>query len=52
MEALMRAINDILATKDSDYTILKWENERLKNEIAELKKDIEKYKENEVRAHE
>ena len=48
METLMRAINDILETKDSDISILKWENERLRTEIAELKADIEKYKENEV----
>ena len=48
MEALMKAINDILEAKDTDISILKWEVERLKKENAELKIDIEKYKENEV----
>lgn len=48
MEALMRAINDILKEKEADISILKWENERLRTEIAELKKDIEKYRENEA----
>lgn len=55
MEALMKAINDILASKDTKISLQKWEiesltkeNERLKKENAELKYDIEKYKENEV----
>lgn len=55
MEALMKAINDILEDKDTRITFLKWEKERaerenaeLKKEIEELKVDIEKYKENEV----
>ena len=55
METLMKAINDILETKDTSISLLKWEKERLEKEILELKKeiselryDIEKYKENEV----
>ena len=51
----MKAINDILETKDTSISLLKWEKERLEKEILELKKeiselryDIEKYKENEV----
>lgn len=52
MEALMKAINDIILSKDSTIAIQKWEIESLKKEIAELKNDIEKYKENEVTLHE
>ena len=52
MEALMKAINDILQTKDLDISLLKMENERLKRENKELKNDIEKYKENEVKMYE
>ena len=48
METLFKAINDILQEKDDKIAVLKWENERLRAEIAELKQDIEKYKENEV----
>ena len=55
MEALFKAINDILKEKDESISLLKWENGRLKEENAELKQenaelkqDIEKYKENEV----
>lgn len=48
MEALMKAINDVLKEKDTSITLLKFENERLREEIAELKNDIEKYKENEA----
>lgn len=48
METLMKAINEILEQKDTEIMCLKWENEHLKQEIAELKNDIEKYKENEV----
>ena len=55
MEALMKALNDLIQTKDTDILLKKWEIERLNKEIAELKKenaelkvDIEKYKENEV----
>lgn len=52
MEALMTAINDILREKDTSITLLKFENERLKRENAELKKDIEKHKGNEVKMYE
>ena len=48
MENLMRAIDNILKDKNTEITILKWEIESLKKENAELKYDIEKYKENEV----
>ena len=48
MEALMRAINDLLVIRDRDIDILKWENETLRKENEELKRDIAKYKENEV----
>ena len=48
METLLKAINDILESKNTDISLLKWENERLKKEIAELKVDIEKYKAKEV----
>lgn len=41
MEALLKAINDILVSKNTDISILKWENEQLKKEVAELKKTIE-----------
>lgn len=48
MKTLMQEINNILEEKNSDIALLKWENERLKEENAKLKIDIEKYKENEV----
>ena len=48
MEALMKAINDIIKEKDATIKLYKWEIDRLKKEIEELKNDIEKYKENEV----
>lgn len=48
MEALFKAINDILKEKGESISLLKWENERLRKENVELKQDIEKYKENEV----
>ena len=52
METLMKEINDLLERKNTDIAILKWENEQLKKENAELKNDIEKYKENEVKMYE
>lgn len=52
MEELMKAINDVLKEKETSITLLRFENDRLKREIAELKNDIEKYKENEVTMHE
>lgn len=48
METLFREINEILASKNTEITLLKWEIERLKKDNTELKNDIEKYKENEV----
>lgn len=48
METLMKEINNILEKKNLDIFLLESANERLKKEIAELKNDIEKYKENEV----
>ena len=55
MEALMKALNDIIESKNTDISLLKWENEslrkaneKLKKENADLKKDVEKYEENEV----
>lgn len=59
MEAILKAINDVLVSKDTDITLKKWEIERLQKEVAELKKenaelkiDIEKCKENEVSRYE
>ena len=52
MEALMKAINDIIKDKDATISLQKWEIERLKEKIEELENDIEKYKENEVTYHE
>ena len=48
METLIREINGILENKNKEINILKWENEMLRKENAELKQDVEKYKENEV----
>lgn len=48
METLMRAINDLLADKNTSIAILEWENKTLKEENAKLKEDIAKYEENEV----
>lgn len=48
METLMKALNEILKQKETEIMLLKWEKERLEEENAELKNDIEKYKENEA----
>ena len=48
MEEVMKAINEVLKEKETSITLLRFENDRLKREISELKNDIEKYKENEV----
>ena len=48
METLLKEIDKIIVSKNLDIHLLKAENERLKKENAELKQDIEKYKENEV----
>ena len=44
----MKEIDKILDAKNLDIALLKMENERLRQENAVLKQDIEKYKENEV----
>ena len=49
MDALLKAINDVVQSRDDTIYLLKWENDKLKAEIAELRKDIEKYKENEAK---
>jgi hypothetical protein len=48
METLLKEIDKLLSTKNLEIYCLRSENERLTKEIAELKNDIEKYKENEV----
>jgi peptidoglycan hydrolase CwlO-like protein len=55
METLMKAINDLLEEKNASITLLKWERDslieekkRLERENAELRNDIEKYRENEA----
>lgn len=48
MEALLRAISDLIAEKDTKISLLKWEVEKLQKEIKELKNDIKKYEENEA----
>jgi hypothetical protein len=52
----MKELNKILEAKNGEIDLLRWENERLRRENerlllenAELKNDIEKYKENEVK---
>ena len=47
MKTLFEEIDKLLEAKNLDNFLLKAENERLKKENAELKNDIEKYKENE-----
>lgn len=55
METLLREINGLLEAKNAEIAILKWEMDNLKadkkkliEENAELRNDIEKYKENEA----
>ena len=52
METLMKELNNLLEEKNMEIYLLKSKNERLMEEIKELKNDIEKYKENEVNANE
>lgn len=52
METLMKEINALLEDKNTTITLLQWENEKLKKEVADLKNDIEKYKENEAKNNE
>ncbi len=48
METLWKEISKLFEAKNTQIDVLRWENEKLKKENAELKNDIEKYKENEV----
>lgn len=52
MKTLMQELNKVLEEKNLKITLLEWEIEQLKKENAELKNDIEKYKENEVKMYE
>ena len=52
METLMKELNNLLEEKNMEIYLLKSKNERLMEEIKELKNDIDKYKENEVNANE
>lgn len=49
MENLMKEIDNILREKNLEIFLLKSENERLEKANEELKRDIEKYKENEAK---
>lgn len=49
METLMKEINALLEDKNTTITLLQWEVEKLKKELAEAKNDLEKYKENEAK---
>ena len=48
METLIKEINNLLEAKNDKIAILEWKVKSLEKENAELKNDIEKYKENEV----
>ena len=48
METLLKEINDLLKAKNEEIEMLVWRIKLLEKENAELKIDIEKYKENEV----
>ena len=48
MKTLFAELDKLIETKNLDIYLLRNENERLKAENAQLKEDIEKYKENEV----
>lgn len=59
METLMNEIDKLLETKNREISLLEWENEKLKNENAELKGkvealeiDVKMYQENEEKANE
>ena len=48
METLLKEIDKHLESKNDTIDTLKWKVEYLERENAELRNDIEKYKENEV----
>ena len=48
METLLKEINELLKAKNETIEMLSWRIQYLEKENAELKIDIEKYKENEV----
>lgn len=48
MNTLIKEINDLLEAKNERISLLEWRVKSLEKENAELKNDIEKYKENEV----
>lgn len=52
MKTLMQEINNILEEKNMKIALLEWKIQSLEKENAELKNDIEKYKENEVKMYE
>lgn len=52
METLMKEINALLEDKNTTIALLRWEVEKFKKENADLKNDIEKYKENEAKNNE
>ena len=41
METLMQEINDLLEKKNTEISLLKWENEKFKKENAELRRELE-----------
>lgn len=49
MKTLFQELNNLLEEKNTKIVILEWEVSQLKKENEELKNDIEKYKENEVK---
>lgn len=48
MKTLMQELNNLLEEKNTKITLLEWEVSQLKKENAELRNDVEKYKENEA----
>ena len=52
MKTLLKEIDKLLEAKNSEIYMLQWEKERLLAQIKELKHDIEKYEENEVKMYE
>ena len=48
METFVKEIDKILEGKNDEIYLLKWQIEKLTDEIKELKREIEMYRENEV----